>query len=269
MAETLTPNYGWTKPDPGASANTWGATLNATTDKVDAQVFANQKAIAATGSNVGDMKMFAGATPPTNWAICDGSSQSTTGPMAALFAVIQYVFGGSGTSFNLPNAKDKMLIGAGGLYALGATGGEATHTLAAAEMPAHNHPVTDPQHYHVVAAYTHTHSVSDPQHTHGASGAEAAHAHGSNLLRFVGSGSSFGIQNAPGNVSAGNTDAAQAGETITINYAPTGISIQAAATGIPNTNYAYAGVTTQNAGGGAAHNNLPPYLAVNMIIRFA
>ena len=29
MAETTTANNGWTMPDPGASANTWGATLNA------------------------------------------------------------------------------------------------------------------------------------------------------------------------------------------------------------------------------------------------
>ena len=44
VAETTTANFGWTMPDPGASANTWGATLNATTQKVDAQVFANQQA---------------------------------------------------------------------------------------------------------------------------------------------------------------------------------------------------------------------------------
>jgi hypothetical protein len=46
VAETTTANYGWTMPDPGASANTWGATLNATTQKVDAQVFANQGLLA-------------------------------------------------------------------------------------------------------------------------------------------------------------------------------------------------------------------------------
>ena len=37
------------------------------------------------------------------------------------------------------------------------------------------------------------------------------------------------------------------------------ISIQASGTGLS---------TTQNAGGGAAHNNLPPYLQINFIIRY-
>lgn len=32
-----------------------------------------------------------------------------------------------------------MLVGAGGSYAVGATGGEATHTLTVAEMPSHSH----------------------------------------------------------------------------------------------------------------------------------
>ena len=36
---------------------------------------------------------------------------------------------------------DKFLVGAGSTYTLGATGGEATHTLTAAELPPHSHPV--------------------------------------------------------------------------------------------------------------------------------
>ena len=35
--------------------------------------------------------------------------------------------------------KDRFLIGAGGSYALGSTGGEATHTLTVDEMPRHYH----------------------------------------------------------------------------------------------------------------------------------
>lgn len=50
---------------------------------------------------------------PLGWALCDGNN---------------------GT----PNLKDRFVIGAGNL-AVGATGGEATHTLTVDEMPAHTH----------------------------------------------------------------------------------------------------------------------------------
>ena len=38
-----------------------------------------------------------------------------------------------------PNLVDRFIVGAGNSYAVGATGGEATHVLSLAEMPAHNH----------------------------------------------------------------------------------------------------------------------------------
>jgi trimeric autotransporter adhesin len=41
VANTTTANYGWQMPDPGGSANTWGNTLNATTQAIDQQVFTN------------------------------------------------------------------------------------------------------------------------------------------------------------------------------------------------------------------------------------
>ena len=34
---TTTINYTWQMPDPGASSNTWGDTLNKTTQAIDAQ----------------------------------------------------------------------------------------------------------------------------------------------------------------------------------------------------------------------------------------
>lgn len=54
---------------------------------------------------------------PTSWALCNGSN---------------------GT----PDLRDRFIVGAGSSYAVAATGGEATHTLTIAEMPAHTHGYT-------------------------------------------------------------------------------------------------------------------------------
>jgi microcystin-dependent protein len=255
VAETLTPTYGWTKPDPGASPNTWGATLNATTDKIDAQVAAN----AARGIEIGSGAIWFTATPPANWLICDGSSLPITAPYDKLFAVIGYAWGGSGANFNLPPLVNKFPYGGN----LTGQGGEANHTLTPAEMPVHAHGVSDPTHAHAVYDPTHIHGVGDPGHAHGAY--QDAHSHG--LDHNVGSNFSGGNFAAGVNWAFGpvRTDAQQppvhvnaAGTGLYLGYAATGIGIYGAGTGI--------GI--QNAGSGGAHNNMPPWVGVNFIIKY-
>ena len=258
MAETTTSHFGWTMPDPGASANTWGATLNATTQKIDQQVYADQQAAVQSGAPVGSGALWFAATPPANWLICDGSSLDTT-TYAALFAVIGTKYGSADAShFNLPNLLEAFPLGAGATHALAATGGEATHLLTTTEIPAHTHPITDHTHTHTVNQTPHGHG--DPGHTHGVN--DPGHAHGG-VLRPTGANThgAAGVQDS----AVSNTD-----------VAGTGVSIQAAATGIqPNTAnvslaVAATGITATNAntGGGAAHNNLPPFLAISFIIRY-
>lgn len=54
MVDTLTANYGWTKPEVGGSDNTWGDKLNADLDAIDALVKTKSDAIAALQAVAGD-----------------------------------------------------------------------------------------------------------------------------------------------------------------------------------------------------------------------
>lgn len=100
--------------------------------------------------------------------------------------------------------QDRMVIGAGNLYAYAATGGEVNHTLTEAEMPVHTH-------------------------------IQNAHSH----LVPTSSGDTTGSGNIPNNSTAGT----------------------------PNVATDNTVATNQNAGSGAAHNNLPPYYAMAFIRR--
>lgn len=54
---------------------------------------------------------------PNNWQLCDGTN---------------------GT----PDLRNQFVVGAGGIYNVGNTGGESEHTLTIYEMPSHNHSMT-------------------------------------------------------------------------------------------------------------------------------
>lgn len=90
--------------------------------------------------------------PPEGWLIRNGAAISRSA-YAELFAVIGTTFGaGNGsTTFNLPDDRDRMPIGAGGLYGLGATGGSKD-----AVVVTHSHAFTtnaDGYHVHSYKTY--------------------------------------------------------------------------------------------------------------------
>src|SRR4029077_16102506 len=158
MVETVTAHYGWVKPEIAHSPSTWGGFLNTDLDSIDALLFANQQGLVPIGA----IQMFGGATAPANWLLCQGQSLATTGTYAALFAVLGYAFGASGANFNLPNLQGKFPQGA--TTAPGATGGASTVTLAAANLPAHTHTITQVAHTHTATQPPHVHP--DPGHAH-------------------------------------------------------------------------------------------------------
>jgi len=94
-----------------------------------------------TSLPTGAIVQYGGSSAPTGYFLCNGSAVSRT-TYASLYAVIGTTYGtGDGsTTFNLPNLKDKFVLGKGSTYAtLAATGGETTHTLTTSEMPTHLH----------------------------------------------------------------------------------------------------------------------------------
>jgi microcystin-dependent protein len=259
VVETTTKNYGWIKPEIQHSPATWGGFLNNDLDAIDALVFANQEGINPIGSGA----LWFTATPPANWLICNGASLDTTA-YAGLFAVFGYAFGGSGANFNLPDLRSRFPMGAG---TLAATGGEAAHTLTAAELASHAHPITDIAHTHSAYQSPHNHGITTGGHSHTIFTGAHTHTVPNNVVVGSGSGltnggASFSLQGNPTTSTAGNlggnTDTAGNLGGITDTQAP-GVGINAAGTGLS---------TTVSVGSGAAHNNLPPFLTINFIVRY-
>ena len=94
---------------------------------------------------VGSVVEWTGTQTPQNWLLCDGREVSRT-TYSELFAAIGTVWGaGDGsTSFNIPDYRDKFVLGAGRDVDLAETGGEKTHKLTVNEIPPHSHRYSEP-----------------------------------------------------------------------------------------------------------------------------
>lgn len=127
---------------------------------------------------VGTIMWFASNNPlkmPTNWVVCAGGTASTApetspgvpNPYYDLFQVIGYTYGGSGTTFRLPDLRGKFVrgwSGSGGtagtidnprVFGSTQTSAVRTHTHQL-ESLSHTHPMTvnDPGHFHIAPAAT-------------------------------------------------------------------------------------------------------------------
>lgn len=89
---------------------------------------------------VGTITMFGGSTAPIKWVLCDGRAISRT-DYADLFQIIGTTYGsGNGsTTFNVPDMRNRFVVGAGSNYNLNSKGGANTVTLSTDEIPAHTH----------------------------------------------------------------------------------------------------------------------------------
>lgn len=175
--------------------------------------------------NSGDVKESAVGGDQLGWLECDGRAISRIN-YESLFSAIGTTYGiGDGTStFNIPDYRDRFLIGASATYPLGTTGGGNSITLSIGNLPSHTHGVTDPTHTHTFTGVPHTHTVTDPGHSHTSTALTSTNTAGA----------------ASGSAVAGNTGSATTGITIgnttaagTNSSAATGISIQTTGSGSP------------------------------------
>jgi microcystin-dependent protein len=93
-----------------------------------------------SASMPGEIKLYAGATAPGGWHLCDGSPLSRA-DCPDLFSVLGVAYGdGDGsTTFNLPDLRGNTVIGASASHALGASGGAESVTLSTSQLPVHTH----------------------------------------------------------------------------------------------------------------------------------
>ena len=208
MADTTTTTYSLTKPEVGASADTWGGKINTNLDTLD-DLFDGTTAVApnlvgfkvggtAVTSTATELNLLDGVTATTaeiNYVDgvtsnvqtqlttlstdkADLASPTFTGtPLAptatsgtnttqlattAFVATATGAISGASDAYpvgsiymNATNATNpstllgfgtwvefgegQMLLGESGSYSIGSTGGSATHTLSASEIPAHDH----------------------------------------------------------------------------------------------------------------------------------
>jgi len=93
---------------------------------------------------------------PAGWLIANGQAVTASFPVYRNKLInAGNPYGTSGGNPLTPDLRNRMAVGSGSTYALGATGGASTHTLSSAEMPSHQHSGTtngDGGHRHGIRA---------------------------------------------------------------------------------------------------------------------
>jgi microcystin-dependent protein len=239
-----------TNPSSGNTLNspshsTQHANSNDAIEALEAKVGVDSSAVTTSldykvriGNPVGEIAMWSTNTAPTGWLLCDGTpaNRSTYSALHSLMAAAGYPYGaGNGsTTFGIPNLVGKFPIGRDAsdiaFDALGETGGSKVANLAAGNLPAHSHSVTDGGHAHPEAGRD-TNSTTAYKY----------------LQRIGGAGPNYDVTASGLTRWDSITNPATASTT-------TGISIPTS--GGNGTSL------------GNAFNIIPPYIVLNFIIRF-
>lgn len=224
---------------------------------------------------VGTVMAFAGSSAPEGWLLCDGSAVSRI-TYANLWAALSTTYGAgdNSTTFNIPDAMGRTVVGAGtgsGLTSrtIAAKSGSESVTLTGAQsgIAAHGHGNTISA-SSGNASVDHSHNANHG-HTAGSGTISADHAHamprsaisqaGTNRLNVSNSPTDTGLYTY--GVSANHThgitvDANNfntAGQSATHNHI---ITVSGSVTDVSSSNAS------------ASHENMMPFLVLNYIIKY-
>jgi microcystin-dependent protein len=188
---------------------------------------------------VGTIIDFAGSVAPSGFLLCDGSAVSRTKYSALLDVIgITYGPGDSLTTFTLPDFRGRVSVGVGQgvgltLRNLAGHAGEENHQLSVSELPAHNHEVHDPTHFH----------------------------DGHRSWNDVGSSNNVALPAYSGTMQGAPTSLLNQGYLMDSNIFDSNSGNHWA---MPSTT----GISTVSQGGSQSHNIMQPYLVVSKIIKY-
>lgn len=220
------------------------AALNTNTTQLATTAFVQAAGAALIPAGIITMWSGSIATIPTGWALCNGSN---------------------GT----PDLRNRFIVGAGSTYSVDATGGSATTTLTANELPAHTHVVTttgtatsENAHTHTFSgttsgqSQTHTHSVTDPGHSHSYQTYSQLRQDGTAVSGAMTQPTTGTTGTATTGITLGN-----ASQDHTHTYSGT------TSAGAAHTHTLSLTSTAASTGSGASFTNLPPYYALAFIMK--
>ena len=202
----------------------------------------------------GVIVMWSGSTSnvPSGWVLCDGTTYNT-----------------DGSAVNVPDLRGMFIVGSGGDYTTGDTGGQESVTLSVNELPSHSHTVDSHQHN----IGSHTHNVGNHSHNVSGSGSSSTvgaggHTHtydaygdgGSNWRPGITFEAGGGVSYNTGSVGdhSHNFSVSISGSTNDTGPGQTGNASGASGDASPGTN---------SIGGSVGHENRPPYYALAYIYK--
>lgn len=170
-------------------------------------------------------------------------------------AKVKAIYGG----ISWTKIEGMFLLGQSSTYAIGSTGGEATHVLSETEMPSHTHTFTGTEVSSGNQSANHTHSI--PKLSGSASG--GGHTHTATIETEdsrVQKGSDYSRISSTGTAQTGVVNIASNSGTHT--HTVTTVENTTGANSVNHTHKVTAKGTNSKTGSGAAHNNMPPYKTV-------